>query len=98
MAIHVTKVYLLERISGYDVGVKYISRYREHKMEHNKGEILCLGERDIEIDFPDVDTRQMQIDALESAVQAERAESQSRVNLLLDRISSLKCLTHEVAV
>lgn len=94
MAIQEVKIYLLERVEGYQAGDRYISRYAEHEMSHNNGEVVCLGERVIDIDFPEVDTRQIQIDALESAVKAERAESQSRVNILLERISKLKCLTH----
>jgi len=96
MAIQEVKIYLLERVEGYNTGERYISRYAEHEMSHNNGQVVCLGERIIDIDFPDIDTRQMQVDALEKAVQAERAESQSRVNILLDRISKLKCITHEV--
>lgn len=95
MAIQEVKIYLLERVEGFDTG-RYISRYAEHEMSHNNGEVVCLGERVIEIDFPEIDTRQMQIDALELTIQSERAESQSRVNILLDRISKLKAITHEV--
>lgn len=57
---------------------------------------IWLGQQDVEIDWPEVDTRQLQIDALEAQVKHERAESQSRVNLLLDRISNLRAIGQEV--
>lgn len=56
-----------------------------------------IGSCEVEIDFPEVDTRKMQIDQLEKQVQEERAKSQSRINLLLDRISKLQAIGHEVA-
>ena len=56
-----------------------------------------LGSTEVEIDFPEIDTRQLQIDALEAQVKHERAECQGRVNLLLERISKLRAIGHEVA-
>ena len=56
---------------------------------------VLLGTQEVEIEIPDVDTTQIQIDALNEQIKAERAESQSRVNILLDRISKLQCITHE---
>lgn len=58
-------------------------------------DLIWIGQQDVEIDWPEIDTRQLQIDALESQVQQERAESQSRVNLLLERISKLQALGHD---
>ena len=46
---------------------------------------------------PEVDVNQVLVEGLERAIDQERADSQVRVNLLLDRISQLKCLTHEPA-
>lgn len=56
---------------------------------------IWLGSQEVELDFPEIDTRQAQIDNLESQVQEERAQSQSRVNLLLERISKLQAIGHE---
>lgn len=58
--------------------------------------LICT--RDVEIDIPEYDARGMMIESLEASIQKERAESQSRVNILLDRVSKLKAITHEVAV
>lgn len=56
---------------------------------------IWLGSQEAELDFPEIDTRQAQIDNLEAQVQEERAQSQSRVNLLLERISKLQAIGHE---
>lgn len=59
--------------------------------------LVWLGSQDVEFDIPEIDTRQAQIDALEAEVAAERTESQVRVNLLLERISKLQAIGHEVS-
>ena len=56
---------------------------------------IYLGSQQVEIDWPEVDTRQLQIEALESEVKQERADSQVRVNLLLERISKLQAIGHD---
>lgn len=56
-----------------------------------------LGEVDCEFDVPDFDLRGIEIESLEASIQVEKAESQIRINHMLDRISKLKCLTHEAA-
>ena len=53
-----------------------------------------LGQQDVELDFPDIDINQAKIDALEAEIQHERATSQSRVSLLLERISKLQAIGH----
>lgn len=69
----------------------------EHDFRGNdtcmKGRIW-IGKQDVEIDWPEIDTRQLQIDALEDQIIKERGESQARVNLLLDRISKLQAIAH----
>lgn len=62
------------------------------------GDYTLICEREVEIDVPEFDARNLMIESLEANVQKERAESQSRVNILLDRISKLKAITHEVEV
>lgn len=55
-----------------------------------------IKEVECEFDVPEFDLRSLEIDALEKSVIAEKADSQRRVNLLLDRISKLKAIGHEV--
>jgi hypothetical protein len=57
--------------------------------------LVWLGSQDVELDVPEVDIRQAQIDALEAQIQQERADSQVRVNLLLERISKLQAIGHD---
>ena len=59
-------------------------------------EAALLATHEIELDVPEFDIREKAIVALEAEVQQERAESQSRVNLLLERISKLQAIGHEV--
>lgn len=96
MAIKTEKLYMYEYID-HRSPERYVSAYKEAGMSHLKGSIILLGEVEVDIDYPEIDTHQAQIDALEAEVSEVRAESQSKINYLLDRISKLKCLTHEVA-
>ncbi len=56
-----------------------------------------LGVREVEVEFEQFDTDPMEamIDALEQQIASERAESQVRVNLLMERISQLRSLEHK---
>lgn len=96
MAMQTFKLYIHKNVQDFGGGKISVMDFDMSKPYNGKpaGYVL-LGTVDQEIDVPDIDTNQIQIDALESCIQVERAESQSRVNILLDRISKLKCLTHE---
>ena len=59
-------------------------------------DLVWLGQVDVELDFPEIDITSAQIESLEAEIQKERADSQVRVNLLLERISKLKAIGHEV--
>jgi hypothetical protein len=99
MTIQVFKLYIQKDISEYGDGKIAIADFDLSKSYNGKpSSYVLLGTIDQEIDVPDIDTHQLQIDALESCVQIERAESQSRVNILLDRISKLKAIGHESSV
>lgn len=56
-----------------------------------------IATREIEFDIGNFDGREKEIDVVEKALEKVRAESQSQINILLDRISKLKALTHEVS-
>lgn len=58
---------------------------------------IYLGAREVEIDWPEFDATEQVIESLQAEIERERAESQSRVNLLLERISKLQAIGHEVA-
>lgn len=57
--------------------------------------MIWLGSQDVEFDVPDVDLRKSRIEELEAQVKQERADSQVRVNLLLERISKLQAIGHD---
>lgn len=56
---------------------------------------IYLGSQDVELDFPDIDTRAAQIEQLEKQIEAVELESRKAVNVLLDRISTLRAIGHE---
>lgn len=58
---------------------------------------VWLGVQEVEFEFPDIDERQAAIDEISSQVDAVRADSQVAVNALLERISKLQAIGHEVA-
>lgn len=59
---------------------------------------VLLGTIEQEIEVPELSPEALnkaQIDILEAGIQRERADSQVRVNHLLDRISKLKAISHD---
>lgn len=55
-----------------------------------------ISTHEIELDVPAFDIRQQAIVVLEAEIQKERADSQAKINLLLERISNLQAIGHEV--
>lgn len=96
MAKQIFKLYVCKRVAGYDEGKVVVNDFDiSTTFGSRPSDYILLGTQEVEIDVPEVDTTQIQIDALNEQIKNERAESQSRVNLLLDRISKLQCITHE---
>lgn len=48
----------------------------------------------IDVDVTFADTRQQEIDALNAAIERERAESQHKINIMLGKIQELQALEH----
>lgn len=97
MAMQTFKMFMVVGTGRFNHGVVEISRFAPGEKPCDMFGTRLIKEVECEFDVPEFDLRQMEIDALEKCVQAERADSQVRVNILLDRISKLKCLTHEVS-
>lgn len=99
MAKQIFTLYICKNVSDFGGGKISVSDFDMSKSYNGKpsGYVL-LGTTEQEIDVPEVNTDQLQIDVLEACVQTERAESQIRVNHLLDRISKLKSITHDSSV
>ncbi len=73
-----------------------ICNYKLHSMDHL--DCVLMDTVQVEVEYQEVDTSQAEIDKLEEKLQDERADSQVRVNYLLDRISKLKAIGHDVPV
>ena len=55
----------------------------------------CLGPVELVVDVPQIDPRAAMIAGLEQQIELERANSQLRVNALLDRLGKLQCLEYQ---
>lgn len=68
-----------------------------------RGNVQCMKgmawicQQDVEIEIPEINHVQAQIESLEDQVVAERVSSVERINLLVERIGKLKAIGHEVA-
>jgi hypothetical protein len=94
MTIKKEKLFMFEYIN-YRAPDRYVSAYAEHEMDHLKGSIVLLGEVEVDIDYPVIDTRQAQIDALEAEAQSIRAKFQSSINQIEESIAKLKAVGHD---
>lgn len=96
MAIQKFKMFVVVGTGDLNHGRVRLADYEPNSTDVHFSARL-LKEIEVETDVPDFDLNQLEIDSLEKAVESERADSQMRVNILLDRISKLKCITHEAA-
>lgn len=100
MAMQKFKMFIVVGTGSVNHGQVQLSQYKpSDKADSTTAIIGCRLIREVEFEFdvPEFDLRAMEIDALEKSVECERADSQVRVNILLDRISKLKAIGHEVS-
>lgn len=96
MAMQKFKMFITKSIRSWDEGRISVNDFNmAEEIQGRPVTHILIGEQEIDVDVPDVDTRQIHIDVLNAQISKERAESQSRVNIMLDRISKLTCITHE---
>lgn len=57
-----------------------------------------IGTTEVEVDVPAFNIISLEVEGLEKAIQKEKADSQVRVNILLDRLSKLKAIGHDAPV
>lgn len=98
MAMQKFKMYMTVGTGSCNHGKVILSPYRPSIKADATTSLIgerLLREVECEFDVPEFDLRSIEIEALEKSVIAEKADSQVRVNLLLDRISKLKALTHD---
>lgn len=66
----------------------------------NSDYAVFIGEAEVEVEIPEMSRSDLvisQIAAAQAKIEKERADSQLRVNRLLDRISKLQAIGHEAA-
>lgn len=86
--------YVCAYLDGYRFGQVCLLCFDPTGAEFTKAALLAVHE--IELDVPEFDIREQAIIVLEKEIQKERADSEVRVNLLLDRISNLRAIGQEV--
>lgn len=97
MAKQTVTLHMYEKTDRWSEGNRVVDEFDYRSRPDLMKDRVWIGQCEVEIDFPEIDTRQLQIDALEQQIQKERADSQVRVNLLMERISKLQAIAHEVA-
>ncbi len=97
MAIQTFEVFVVVGTGSCNHGQIFIQDYKpiESSYDHIIGRRL-ISKSVVEVDVPEFDIVTLEVEGLEKAVQLEKADSQVRVNLLLDRISKLKAIGHDV--
>lgn len=93
------QIFVCQRLAGFAKGETMVTDYDASKSQHYRGvdSLRVIHTQEIEVDVPDDNLDLAEIEALEDQIAKERGDSQRRVNLLLDRISQLKAIGHEVA-
>lgn len=103
MAIQKFKMFVVVGVGTYNHGEVELSKFKpsdeasgSHSCVMFATRFLSEAEAEVEVEVPTFDLVSLEVDALEKAVQREKADSQVRVNILLDRLSKLKAIGHEV--
>lgn len=95
MALQKFTVYVCASIADYNFGQVQVLSFDPTGAPYAKAALISTHE--IELDVPAFDIREQAIVVLEKEIQKERADSQAKINLLLERISNLQAIGHEVA-
>lgn len=101
MAMKKFKMFIVVGTGSCNHGQVQLTQYEPSLKADSTTSIIgtrLLKAVECEFDVPEFDLRAMEIDALEKSVECERADSQVRVNILLDRISKLKAIGHDSEV
>lgn len=81
--------------SHYMPGHLWVAEADLSESDSFRGECVLACVHEVEVDVPDIDTRSAAIDAINQQIKKERADSEVRVNLLLERISKLQAIGHD---
>lgn len=94
MAVQQFTLYMHVTTHGYGKGDIQILPFDASTFSHTKDKKL-LKTFTIEQDVPSFNLETLEIEGLEEELRKDRAESQSRQNILIDRISKIKAIGHE---
>lgn len=93
MAIIKKTIYLHHKIT--DDSAEFVANEHDFSILE---QYTLLATKEVEFDVGDFDGREKEIEIVEKALEAFRAESQSRINILIDRLSKLKAIGHDSSV
>lgn len=93
MAMQKFTVYLCASLREWEFGEVEVCSF--DPTPHPDFKKVLLGAHEIELEVPEFDIRGKAIVVLEKEIQKERAESQVRVNLLMESISKLQAIGHD---
>lgn len=93
MAKQLVTLYVVKHLSGWQAGSVEVSTYDISNMDHY--DCVLIDKQEVEVEYKEKDTRLAEIEKIEAIIQKERAESQSRVNILLERISKLQSISFD---
>ena len=94
MAVQQFTLYMHVTTHGYSKGDIQILPFDASTFSHTKDKKL-LKTFTIEQDVPSFNLETLEIEGLEEELRKDRAESQSRQNILIDRISKLKAIGYD---
>ena len=93
------KMFLNVGVSSYNEGKFTLSSYNVDNLDIKHRNEAMVREVEIEVDVPDViDVNALKLKALEEALERDKLDTYTRQNILVDQISKLKCLNHDVVV
>lgn len=96
MTIKTVTLHMYTYTEEFRAGINTVDQYDFRNLPECMNGRVWVGQCEVEIDFPDVDITSLQIEQLEKDLQKDRADSQVRQNILIERISKLKAIGHEV--
>lgn len=97
MARELVTLHIYASTSHWDAGAITVSNTDYRDIPACMRDITYLGSQSVTLSWADIDIKQAQIETLERQLNDERAGSQIKVNALLDQISKLKAIGHEVS-
>ncbi|MBP3935008.1 MAG: hypothetical protein J6D44_14240 [Pseudomonas sp.] len=94
MAVQQFTLYMHITTHGYGKGDIQILPFDASTSSHITDKKL-IKKFSVGVDVPEFNLETLEIEGLEEELRKDRAESQSRQNILIDRISKLKAIGHE---